>query len=249
MNEKPHAPEELETALANVRMIREVMDKVRLSHPVRDMMRPLLLLGLWFMPVFVLYGVVCQWLLDQPTEQLWGQPKATWIWSASFVLFSFAGFAKYYVSRPEMNRHGYDYLSFLRRILVGDGYLRIMFGVLALMGASIALVIQAGLSHQIPSLAIIGSGAIMVMLPLALPLPELTGTGVFLIFAGLFSMFVFPTYPFYKISVLFGLFNLLVGLQGLKIAVPLRTISLPDKSETNTKEETEEAKKTGQAHG
>ncbi|MCK6512430.1 hypothetical protein L6R29_21070 [Myxococcota bacterium] len=246
MNEKPHPPEELETALANVRMIREVMDKVRLSHPVREMMRPLLLLGLWFMPVFVLYGVVCQWLLDQPVAQLWGQPKSTWIWSASFLLFSFAGYAKYYVSRPEMNRHGYDYLSFLKRILVGDGYLRIVFGVLALLGASIALVVQAGLSHQIPGLFVIGTGAIMLMLPLALPLPELTGTGVFLIFAGIFSLFVFPTYPFYKISVLFGLFNLLVGLQGLKIAASPQPITLTESSEKNAQGDIE---KTGQTHG
>ena len=246
MNEKAHPPEELEKALANVRMIREVMDKVRLSHPVREMMRPLLLLGLWFMPVFVLYGVVCQWLWDRPATQFWGQPKSTWIWSASFLLISLAGYAKYYVSRPEMNRHGYDYLSFLKRILVGDGYLRIVFGVLALLGASIALVVQAGLSHQIPGLFVIGTGAIMLMLPLALPLPELTGTGVFLIFAGIFSLFVFPTYPFYKVSVLFGLFNLLVGLQGLKISASSQPILSKEPSEKNASDKIE---KTGQSHG
>lgn len=217
MNGTPRPPVELEAALADIRLIRDVMNKVRTSPPIREIMRPLFLLGFWFAPLFVAYGVICQWIVDAKSPLPMGFGKGAWIGIATSILFSMSAFAKYWYSRAGMNRHGYNYLRFIRKLLIEHGYSKILLAGLSMIAISSWVAIDAGHYHQIPGLSMVGIGGILVLLPLTLPLPESNSAGLFLILAGFLSLFILPAYPFYKVSLLYGLFNVLMGIQGIRM--------------------------------
>lgn len=209
---RSHVSEELEAALEDVRQVRSYVDRLRMSHPIRGVIQPLNRLALALAPIFMVFGIGMQWLLDSPMSSLWGVSKVVWVSSITGVLLLASSVAKYVIFSRSSQSSGYPYSSLLRRMLLGDGYLRILGSMLTILVVMSVVVIQLGQAHMIVSLIGLYSGAILVMLPLAIPLPEFTRLGIGMLIVSSVALFVFPGYPFYKVAILFGLLCLLMGL-------------------------------------
>lgn len=204
--------EELEAALEDVRQVRSYVDKLRLSHPIRTVIQPLHRFALGLVPILVGYGVGMQLILDSPQRTILGISKTALIAGITTLFVVTSGIIKYLIYTRSSRDHGHDYGSLFRRMLLGDGYIRIAGSMMTILVVLSIVVIQLGQGQMIVSLIGLCSGAIWVMMPLAIPLPEYTRLGIGLLVASSISIFVFPAYPFYKAAVLFGSLCLVVGL-------------------------------------
>lgn len=205
-------PEELEQALEDVRQVRRTVDRLRSSHPVREMLRPMSRFGFWLMPVFVAYGVGMQWLLDSSVEKCWGLSKHGWITLATVAFILLSGLAKFLILRQTYEQKKMSTGRVLKKLLLGDGYLRIVGAMLPTLFVLIVFFVQAGQSHHIVGLIGLLAGTIYILIPLVWPLFEISSVGVFVLLLSGISLFVFPAYPFYKVAVIFGGLSLGVGI-------------------------------------
>ncbi len=196
-------PEELQAALEDVRQVRDTLGKLRLSHPIREMIEPMRIFSFVMAPILLGYGVLMQRWFDASATHLFGMPKRTFVWVASLTFVVLSSIAKGLIYRKASQARGYSYSEVIRRVLWVDGYIRIVVAVMSVLGILIAVFVHSGQAYQIPGLIAICSGAIVILIPLAFPLPELTWVGVVSLVTGGASMFMYPAYPFYKAGVLF----------------------------------------------
>ncbi len=213
-SEIPHLPEELEKALEDVRQVRMTVDRLRRSHPIRDALKPLSHYAFVLGPIFVVYGVGMQWLRDSSVQQVWGIPKAGFIALLTFLLMMLMGFAKSTVYKRALRHKNVDANEMLKQIMVSSGYLRIIAGTVPMFVVLCLVFVQMGHSHQIVGLVGLFSGSVYILIPLALPMKEISWLGALITIASGISMFIFPAYPFYKVAVLFGGLSLGFGVIG-----------------------------------
>lgn len=211
----PPLSKDLQEALEDVRQIREVMDKVRLSHPVRQVFRPLMLLGFWGAPLFFSYGWAAQWIYSR--SSVLGISRTAALWALSIAVLVSFGIAKQILFYRSTRSGGYHPLRFLRRILLIDGYGRVIFAMAGLTSFSIAFAVSIGRPEDAVGFLMMGAGAIFLIAPLAIPIPEISIAGFFGLLAGGISLFVLPGYPFAKFAILMGGWNLIVGWVGLRL--------------------------------
>lgn len=209
-------PEELQAALEDVRQVRDTLGKLRMTHPIRDMMRPLQVFSIVMGPVLLVYGIIMQRMYDTPGSQIFGLSKTTFVWIATLLLVVVSGVIKGMLVRKASADLGYSYTGLLNRVLWDDGYIRIIAAVFPMIAILIATFIHIGHAYQIPGLIMLFTGAITILIPLAFPLQELTRVGVFSLVAGGASMFVYPEFPFYKAGILFGVMCIILGVTPIR---------------------------------
>lgn len=213
---KASTPEELRNALDDVRRIREVIEETKESQPIRALMRPLMIYALVVSPVVVVYGLVAQWLMDAQGEVFWGLHKTSLQWLFGGALLVLLGAVKWLVAARAARQNGHEMTKIWRKMLFGLGYYRIVVTMLVLIGVLVWTFVEIGQAHRIAGLICLLSGVIMFLMPLALPLPEMSGAGLFLMVAGAIGLFVWPAYPFYKVAGIFGTGCVWIGLAGFR---------------------------------
>lgn len=225
-------PKEIQDALEDVKQIRSYFDKNRMNHPIRVLFQPIRMRTLFFTPFFAVYGVLSQWVLDS-SQMSYGPLSKT-----GMLLFLFGclcvagGLTKYIVFRIVSKPLGYQMKEVARRVFFVDGYLRIVGSILFAFSALAIVFFQLGHPHYLVGTLALCLGIIMVMIPLALPLPEFTWSGVYFLCAGFLAMFCWPAYPFYKVAVIWPIGFVLFGLSGRKIAAS-ETSPTPQLEETD----------------
>lgn len=212
---KPHL-EELQTALENIKQIRGVLFDVEKNEPLRVMFRRLMWLGYVFAPMFILLGITSQYIYDTKGTHIWGWPKGqliTWMFISSFV---FLGLLKNIFLKIVAERYGYTYKLILKSIFT-TGYPR-LFTPMFLMGTLCTICfVQMGRADLVVGLWGMIVGAVWLAVPLVFPAPETTHFSLTLLIASGISLFVYPEYPFYKVSVLFGGATAWMGFLGQSI--------------------------------
>ena len=218
MEERRLGERELAEALEDIRQIRDVMEKIRVSHPVRAVIRPALLLGLWSAPWFLAYGILAQWALRLQGEYA-GLGSTGWLWVIHIGAFAPFSFIKTWLYKRKLAQSSdYDGLmSFMRRIVLESGYIRILGALMTFFGVSTWLLIQGHQAHHIVSLVCLAIGGVFLLAPLALPFPEFTMPALFFLLCGLLSLFFFPAYPFSKLGVFFCFGFGLMGIFGMRM--------------------------------
>jgi len=215
---KPKGLEEtpdLRTALEDVHRIRELVDRTRGSHPIRQILRPLLIMSIIIGPIMAIYGIASQLILDAARVTIWGMSKTTFLWIMGGAMGLLIGSLKTMLPFATLPRGDQEYSRILKKIFTLD-YGRIILPILSLAGAACLLAIQAGSPHQVFGLVTAAIGAIWIAAPLAFPLPEVSRGGVFLLIGGIVALFVWPEYPFFKLAAIWGLALVGIGLAGLR---------------------------------
>ncbi len=206
-------PEELRAALEDVRQIRELVDRSRENHPIRFLLRPHIYLSLLGAPLIAIYGIVSQMVLDSEKVIVMGLQKNTLLWLLTLaILLVFSGL-KGLITLLAVRREEKE-LSRICREIVGGDYFRIYGPIFVLTAAACIAMFQLGSSQQIVGLICMAVGAIWIAAPLAIPIPEVRGVGVFFLVTGFIAMFVLPDFPFYKLAAIW-----VVGLLALGITV------------------------------
>ena len=217
MSENP-APQagELQAALEDVRRIRELLDDIGEQNPMRVIMRPIFQLGLAFAPLVLVIGLLSQWVMDAPGEEVLGLSKG-WAYGLLFGGFAvFGGILKTVIFMREGKRQGID-LSGVWRNVMTTGYFRIIIPIFLGAGFICAFLVQHGHGEHTIGIFLIAYGIILMEMPFALPVPQVTGLSYAMIVAGGLSLFVWPAYPFYKFALLFGGTCLWLGVAGTRV--------------------------------
>ncbi len=205
----------IRAALEDVNRIRELVDRTRGSHPVRQILRPLLITCIIVGPIIAVYGIASQLILDRAGVTIWGIPKVTLLWIMGGGVLLTIGALKLMFPFRALKGDEQEYFLILKKIYTLD-YGRIILPILSLAGAACLLVIKAGNPHQVVGLITAAIGAIWIAAPLAFPLPEVSRGGLFLLITGIISLFGWPEYPFFKLAVIWGIALVGIGLIGLR---------------------------------
>lgn len=204
--------EEVQRALEDVRRIRGLLDSSRHSHLLRRIFRPALLFGLVSGPAIAIFAGLMEWVHQQAAAEVWGIPKAELLWILGGGCFLVNSVAKMVFFRVAAQREGYGLGRVIRKVYRAD-YLRLFVPMALFSAISCVAVARLGAPEQMAGILTMTLGAMWVMLPLVLPLPESPVVGWFLLLGGALSMFVLPGLPFLKIAVLWGV--------GISVLMPL----------------------------
>lgn len=196
-------PEDLQSALENVRRMRDLVDQVRGSHPMRMVMRPMMLYGLAVGPFMVAFCVISQQILDSSSNLVWGFTKSTWLWGFGIVFLVANGIIKNYIVSVISRRKGYDLLSVWKKIF-NAGYLRIILPLLVILAVGSYIIAPTDQAHMLVGFITVVLASVVIAQPLTMPLPEMTIIGIYMMITGIISLFVLPDYPFYKLAVIWG---------------------------------------------
>jgi hypothetical protein len=196
--------EELEAALEDIKRIREVIQETRQRNPIQILMGPMFMLGLSFAPLFILAGIAGQLIYQTPGPDVWGYPKSWAIGALIGLVIVTSSLIKVSRARTVSKQHGYQYWAIWKQLFT-TGYPRIAFPIIVMMVVTSIYLYQLGQGHQIIGIIGMASGCILLAAPLALPLPETRNLGIAFLTSSALSLFVLPTYPFYKMSVIWGL--------------------------------------------
>jgi len=211
-NETHPSLNELQRALEDVRRIRRTLDAGRQGAVVRRIFRPVFLFGFFFGPTMAAFALAMEWVLHQPGPEVFGLPKADLLWLLGGGCLLVMAVVKMLVFGLAARREGYGFGEFLRRAYSAD-LLRIAVPLILLCAACSAMVAQLGAPEKIAGIAVMSYGAIWLMMPLALPLPDNRVLGWFFLVTGAFGIFVLTEYPFLKLAAVFGLgFGVLMPL-------------------------------------
>lgn len=215
-------PEELQTALDDVRRMREVMDAVAGNHPMRQLIRPSLLVALYAAPLIIAYGIWAQWVVDQPGTTLWGWSKTAVLWTVGLVFMVVSKGIQLALFAQLSRAKGYNASRFFGKIFWSSGYVRLTVPVVLMCVVASVAFAQAGRADQIVPLVSMGVGALLLAYPLIFPVLEFNteGPGLYCLLGGGISMFVFPAYTFYKLAILWGGFCIWCGLISFRFPKP-----------------------------
>ena len=217
---EPHnsvSPNDLQSALDEVRRIRDLVERTRMSHPIRYLLRPLMFYVIALAPLVVIYGIVSQWILDAETDNVLGLSKDTLLWVFGAASLVFISVIKAVVPWIAFHRDEQELLRILRKIYTAD-YFRVVLPVVCLAAAACVAMAQAGNAHQIMGLITAAVGVVWMMATLMFPLPEYPPISIFLIVTGILSIFILPAYPFYKLAVVWGIALFALGILGLRVS-------------------------------
>ncbi|MBU51525.1 MAG: hypothetical protein CL920_22775 [Deltaproteobacteria bacterium] len=218
--------EALTMAMEDVRRIREVLDDVRGDSAVRAVLRPSLVLGFFLAPIIILYGVFAQWLFDSEGVLLWEWHRKTWLWVFSSAMIVSTGLIKWTVLSIASWNQGFTGFSVWRKILLELRYYRVTTIAIGLLVTLSVYCVHIGHVESIVGMVVLVSGAICFLIPLVLPLDEMTPVGLAMFVVGVVCLFYWPAYPFYKVAAVYGGTCIWIGLVGLRIS--------PNKEEPHT---------------
>ena len=208
-------PEELQSALEDVRQMRDLVDRIRSKHPIRVIFRPLMYYSFVAAGVVVAFGVVAQLALMSTSPTVLGLPRTTFVWTLGLSLLGLLAASKWTISAVATKRSGYDAQPMLRK-LFGTGYLRVIPPIMLLALCAAVALGQAGKAHQIVGVVTIAYGVALVAMPLVWPISEVTTAGLAAIVLGVVAMFVLPEYPFFKLAAIWGPVLTLMSTQVLR---------------------------------
>lgn len=197
-------PEEVKAALDDLRRIREVVDVVSDEHPMRRIARPLMLYTMIAGLSFAVFGVVAQLVLDSEAESIAGLSPVGAVWVLGAVFLGATAAVKNTVFVVISRRAGYD-VDVLLRSIFNSAYRRVILGIFFLMALGTAALVVVGAESMILGLITAATGAVWFILPAVLPIKEFTWLGASLMVLGGLSMFLYPEWTFYKLSVIWGL--------------------------------------------
>ncbi len=214
--QKLEATEDLQAALKDIRLIRELVDRTRESHPIRLILRPHLNLFIISGPIMAIYGIGSQLILDAAEVTIWGLPKNILLLIMGGMTALLFGVLHAVLLYPIFKKKGaHEYFRIIRKGYYVD-YSRIVLPISSLAGAACLIAVLPGNPHQIVGLVTAAVGAIWIAMPLALPLPEISRGGVFFLITGIIAIFVWPEYPFFKLAAIWGLGLVGIGFFGLR---------------------------------
>lgn len=205
-------PEELQAALEDVRRIKRLIHDARESNSLRLVLRPMFRLGWFYAPIFFLYGVLAQWLLDASFSTWMGFSKTALLWGLSLFMVVLTGVIKQIVAVGAGRAQGISIWTSWG-LIVGTSYVRLVFPYMTILLVLSALFIKIEHPEWIVGLLCMVYGAIFLSGSLALPFPNMTIAGVIAIVGGGLSFFVFPGFPFYKLAAVLGLSCLMMGFE------------------------------------
>jgi hypothetical protein len=210
---QPSNPD-LASALEEVRLIRELMQRSQGSSALRRVVRPMLGLGLVFGPAVALFAGTAQWAIDSGRSEILGLDRTVFLWVLGLAVLVLAGALKLSIALPRARPEGLD----LAAIILGayrPMYLRVALPTLSLAGVALGVAWQTGASHAAAGIVTMAVGAVMLGIPLVVPMYEMSASGLVLLAGGAVATFVLPEYPFYKIAVLWGASFTILGVVGL----------------------------------
>ncbi len=213
--EKLEATKDLQDAIEDIRLIRELVDRTRGSHPIRQILRPHLNFFMIIGPIMAIYGIGSQLILDAANVIILGLPKNIILLIIGGITALLLSILKVALFSPIFGFDAHEYIRNWRKVVTVD-YFRIVLPISSLAGAACLIAIITGNPHQIVGLITAAIGAIWIAMPLALPLPEISRGGVFLLITGIIAIFVWPEYPFFKLAAIWGLGFVGIGFFGLR---------------------------------
>lgn len=211
---------DIDEALKELHHIREMIDKGRMIHPIRKFIRPLMPLSILAAILIVIYGVIAQLLLDNEIDMLFGIAKQQFLWGFGCFVLVLIVLLKTIIPVFKYRKDEKELINALRKTYTTD-YLRVVFPVISLIAASCVVSINTGNSHQVFGLITAGIGSIWTISPILFPYPELKPVGLIgiaMVIAGIASMFLFPSYVFYKLALIWGIGLFLLGILSLRIS-------------------------------
>jgi hypothetical protein len=211
---RPPDPD-LASALEEVRLIRELLQRSEGSPSLRRVLRPLLALGLVFGPVMAVFAGVAQWAIDSGRPEILGVDRTVFLWLLGLISIVGAGALKLVVALPRARQEGLDLAGLVLRTY-RPVYLRVALPTVILAGVAVVAVCQAGASHAVAGIVTAAVGAVMLGIPLVVPMPAMTVCGLLLLGGGAASAFVLPGFPFYKIAVVWGIAFTVLGVAGIR---------------------------------
>ncbi len=213
--QKHETTEDLQAALKDIRLIRELVDRTRGSHPIRQILRPHLIIYILSGPIMAIYGIGSQLILNAEKVTIWGLSKTILLLIIGGITALLIFVLHVVLLSPIFENNAYKFFRILKKINAID-YSRIVLPISSLTGAACLIAIITGNPHQIAGLITAAIGAIYIAMPLALPLPEVSRGGVFLLVTGIMAIFVWPEYPFFKLAAIWGLGLVGIGFFGLR---------------------------------
>ena len=217
---QPPSLQEVQSALDDVQRIRDLLDSSHRDHPLRRIFRPLTLLGFFFGPLVIGFGIWMQWVYGSGRAEILGFDRTTVLWLLGGSAMLLTGVAKLVIFRFGAVREGFGLAGFFRRVY-SLGYLRILVAIASVVGVSCVVVAELGRPDMIVGLITLGFGALLIALPVVLPLPETSSLGVFFLVGGALAVFLLPAYPFYKVAALWGVgFGVIMPLGHWALAGP-----------------------------
>ena len=202
--EQKSASPTLDHALADLRQIRETLDRSRDNHPIRLVGHALLTLSALVGALIVVYGLAAQLVLSALPHGVGGLGASAILWILSAILMVASAGAKVGVMAAASRRAGFDINKLLASVVTAD-YMRVLVPIYLLTAVAGSGLVLSGRADMLPGLIAVAFGAVCVAIPAIFPLRELTGIGVVSLGLGSLAMFVLPEWPFLKIALVLGL--------------------------------------------
>jgi len=195
-------PAEVREALEDLRRIREVIDESEETHPLRLVMRPLMLFAALMGPPVIAFGMAAEWIVDRG-EPLFGLSPAAVIWIIAGVTVLIATVAKSMIIASTSRRAGYD-VTHIYRALFSRDWVRLVLPTFVLTLLASTTLAAAGEASAILGVVTVGVGGIWISYGTIFPLRELSGLGMVLMALGVAATFLFPEWTFYKLAAIWG---------------------------------------------
>lgn len=224
MTSRPESfPVEVQQALDDLQRIKEVIHTSQDTHPIRLIMRPLMLFAALQGPFTLAYGLLSQWLLDT-NQTVAGLSPTSAVWLLSFLLFVSASIVKIWVINSSSRKVGYNVGAIYRALFTGD-WARLVLPVFGLMMlASVALASLDG-EWMIVGVLTFGAGALWFAYTAIFPLREFTSFGLVMMSLGVVATFTYPEWSFVKFALIWGVCVSLAGLLLYRRFPPLTKLS------------------------